>query len=204
MSDEIDINSIERFSKRSDRLILEELSSCEVPAGCGGLVLRWLSNEQGLPVSMRIYWHGDEAKVHCNGKLLPNGCGNITYGDGVLAIYLSKREHPFDWFFARARHTSRTRRDEGNDYIPEMNTSHDGSWKFSTEEPANDWMNSDFDDAAWETMQPSQAALTDLDEREQWQFRWLDEQNVPRLSIPHSEVWIRKLFDVSNYAVEDE
>ena len=35
------LNELERFRKTSSRLALEAHSHCEVPAGCGGVVLRW-------------------------------------------------------------------------------------------------------------------------------------------------------------------
>ena len=42
MADELDsealrLNTLNRFRKHSPRLLLEEYSHCEVPAGCGGV-----------------------------------------------------------------------------------------------------------------------------------------------------------------------
>jgi hypothetical protein len=34
------LNSLSRYTKRSPEYVLEEHSHCEVPAGCGGVVLR--------------------------------------------------------------------------------------------------------------------------------------------------------------------
>ena len=44
------LNSLERFRKRSPRLLLEQYDSCEVPAGCGGVVLRWRDPHAARPV----------------------------------------------------------------------------------------------------------------------------------------------------------
>ena len=56
--DELRLNSLSRFSKRSSRLHLEEHGHCEVPAGCGGVVLRWINPAIGIPVVLRIHSPG--------------------------------------------------------------------------------------------------------------------------------------------------
>src|SRR5574339_211352 len=48
------LNTLHRFRKHSPRLLLQEYSHCEVPAGCGGVVLRWIDREGGLPVVVRV------------------------------------------------------------------------------------------------------------------------------------------------------
>jgi hypothetical protein len=48
MNADLSLNSIDRYRKRSNRLILEEHRSCELPAGCGGVVLRW--GRVGIPL----------------------------------------------------------------------------------------------------------------------------------------------------------
>jgi len=204
MSDELDINSIERFTKQSKRLILEELSNCEVPAGCGGVVLRWLSNEQGLAVGVRIISYSDKTEAFCNGKLMPSGCANVPFGEGILALRISKRESDFDWLAVVVRHTSRSRRDQNGDEIPEMSASHDGTWKFTTDKPSDDWISQEYDDSDWQTMSQSEMTLDELEERQQWRFRRFVENETPIFSIPDSEIWIRKRFDVSGYAIETE
>ncbi len=49
-SDELKLNTIGRFVKRSPCLALEQHNHCEVPAGCGGVVLRWFNPSRGIPI----------------------------------------------------------------------------------------------------------------------------------------------------------
>lgn len=49
---ELKLNSISRFSKQSPRLVLEEHGHCEVPAGCGGVVLRWRGADD--PIALKL------------------------------------------------------------------------------------------------------------------------------------------------------
>jgi hypothetical protein len=44
------LNGLSRYTKQSPRLVLEEYSHCEVPAGYGGVVLRWRNPDQPLPM----------------------------------------------------------------------------------------------------------------------------------------------------------
>ena len=48
------INKLHRFAKHSPRLVLHEYSHCEVPAGCGGVVLRWLDPATGRPCVIEL------------------------------------------------------------------------------------------------------------------------------------------------------
>jgi hypothetical protein len=202
MSDELDINSVERFSKKSDRLILEELGSCEVPAGCGGVVLRWFSMKDGLPVGVRVHRHQGEAELFCNGSPMTNGYASLPYGPGVLAILVGPRDHEFDWFSVRTFHTSRTRKQEGLDEIPEMSTAMDGSWKFTLTDPGDGWTDFELDDGNWPAMEASCMPLDSLPEGEQWRFRFLQKDEKAIFSIPQQQVWIRKRFDLSAYIPE--
>ena len=45
---DLELNSLGRYGKSGSRLVLEEHGSCEVPAGCGGAVLRWRNPDSGL------------------------------------------------------------------------------------------------------------------------------------------------------------
>ena len=47
------LNRLHRFKKTSARLALEVHSHCEVPAGCGGVVLRWRAVDE--PVGVRFF-----------------------------------------------------------------------------------------------------------------------------------------------------
>src|SRR5947209_16619792 len=55
MSGEQRLNSLDRFRKQPGRLVLEEHGHCEVPAGCGGVVLRWRNPFAALPLTVHLY-----------------------------------------------------------------------------------------------------------------------------------------------------
>lgn len=52
--EDLRLNTLHRFAKRSPRLTLREYSHCEVPAGCGGVVLRWVEGSGGIAVRIRL------------------------------------------------------------------------------------------------------------------------------------------------------
>ena len=202
MSDELELNSIERFSKKSKRLILEELSSCEVPAGCGGVVLRWFSPDQGLSVGVRIHHYGGEIAFYCNGDSMPKGCANIPFGPGLLAIQIGPRDHVFDWLCIASNHTSPSQRSGDNQNITELSGSLDGSWKFTTTDPGEGWMNNDFDDATWTSLKTSTIPIGTLPKEKQWRFKYLANGEYTIFALPQDGAWIRKRFDLSKYAPE--
>jgi hypothetical protein len=54
MNREPELNSLDRYVKTSPRFLLEEHSHCEVPAGCGGVVLRWRDRFRSIPVEIAL------------------------------------------------------------------------------------------------------------------------------------------------------
>lgn len=49
------VNDLSRYEKSSARLVLEDYSSCEVPAGCGGGILRWIDPREALPLTLHLW-----------------------------------------------------------------------------------------------------------------------------------------------------
>jgi len=72
MAENQHLNSLGRFRKQPGRLVLEEHSHCEVPTGCGGVVLRWRNPHAVLPVTMHLYTPV-RATLLVDGKE-PRGC----------------------------------------------------------------------------------------------------------------------------------
>lgn len=95
MSDEKDlrINSIDRFTKRSSRLLLQEYSHCEVPAGCGGLVLRWVAPERGLPVRVKVASLG-KCETWVDGEPLGWSRLDLAMGRHVVAVHVPGAPRP--------------------------------------------------------------------------------------------------------------
>lgn len=87
----LSVNELERFSKTSVRLILEQYSHCEVPAGCGGVVLRWVNPDSPVPFGCCV--HG---AAYCN-EFFVDGVRHrssqvmLTRGRHVLVLALTRR-----------------------------------------------------------------------------------------------------------------
>lgn len=191
MSDDLRLNSVERFVKQSKRLILEEHSSCEVPAGCGGVVLRWSNPDDGLNVTVHVAQLG-ETELFCGGELRSNARFSLQFGEGVLALHVTERESKFDWLRVVTRHHSPTWRGSDQRIMDELCTADDGTWLGSTRVPAENWTECGFDDANWQPLRASTMSLETIPERDQWRFR-IGADPLVALALPQGkELWIRK------------
>ena len=63
MADEQRLNSVDRFRKKSERLVLEEHGHCEVPAGCGGVVLRWRTEPEAAALAFAETYEAKRADL---------------------------------------------------------------------------------------------------------------------------------------------
>ncbi|MCA9573543.1 MAG: hypothetical protein KC656_37160, partial [Myxococcales bacterium] len=92
MADELDsealrLNTLNRFRKHSPRLLLEEYSHCEVPAGCGGVVLRWIDPQTALPMLARtVAPEGRDPELFVDGRALSSARFDLSPGPHALAI----------------------------------------------------------------------------------------------------------------------
>src|SRR3954471_21444558 len=87
MSDEMRLNSLERFRKQSDRLVLEAHGHCEVPAGCGGVVLRWRNPTAALPLLVHLYSPG-KSELFLDGAAVVHTGNDVAPGEHVFAFVL--------------------------------------------------------------------------------------------------------------------
>ena len=86
--EDLRLNTLNRFRKRSPKLLLEQYSHCEVPAGCGGVVLRWVDPASTIPAIVRVYCPG-ESKIFVDGNELGSSRVDLAAGAHVLALELS-------------------------------------------------------------------------------------------------------------------
>jgi hypothetical protein len=152
------LNSLTRYSKQSPTFVLEEHSHCEVPAGCGGVVLRWRNPFRAIPISL---WLASNGRVHLylDGGAPVSARPTVAPGSHVLAFRASEFDNRsgilmcaaiFDEEDKEVNHTKVSRRTGVTVRIP---SAADGSWKYSTTEPTDDsWMLPSFDDANWPAM----------------------------------------------------
>src|SRR5712664_4668459 len=85
---DLKLNSISRYSKNSQLFVLEEHGHCEVPAGWGGVVLRWTNPNRALPAELWIATVG-KATFYLDGKSPSSGRPMIEYGRHVLGFHLT-------------------------------------------------------------------------------------------------------------------
>lgn len=84
--DDLRINTLHRFAKHSPRLTLQEYSHCEVPAGCGGVVLRWVDPSLGPCVRVRVVGIGT-VETWMDGRRLIGDRVPLGPGRHVLALH---------------------------------------------------------------------------------------------------------------------
>jgi hypothetical protein len=89
--DELRLNELVRFRKTSPGLALEAHSHCEVPAGCGGVVLRW--RRAGAPVGLSFsrYIAREAEPLHLDGEELKEQRTEVEPGTHTLSFAV---DHP--------------------------------------------------------------------------------------------------------------
>jgi hypothetical protein len=147
------INSLERFRKHSSRLVLEVHSHCEVPAGCGGVVLRWRNPRRAVPLGVSLYSPG-KAKLFFDGALVETTGVDLTPGAHQLALALDEIDLAEGLFmFATLHETERYRRTGASDLAEpnwRMVSEADRTWLATLDEPlTEDWKTLTFDDKNW-------------------------------------------------------
>lgn len=142
------VNSVSRYAKRSPRYTLEVHSHCEVPAGCGGFVLRWLDPQAGLPVTLWVYTAG-KAEFFLDGRKPASGRPLVQDGEHIIAIsaIVSDPSRAFLLFAASAE-------SRPGHPVCQVLSAADGSWKYSLSSPdgGEAWTQLDFKDTEWQPM----------------------------------------------------
>jgi hypothetical protein len=153
---DLKLNSI-RYVKESPGLVLEEHGHCEVPAGCGGVILRWRERSR---IPIQIWLHTGASKtVYLDGKVLDSGRPLVGPGEHVLAIHFSRIE-PDDGVLMAACFYDEKRFTYVKFNPPSGRTFRllslaDGTWKYTTEIPRDDsWMMPGYNDSRWHSMVP--------------------------------------------------
>lgn len=140
------LNSLSRFSKQSPRLHLEEHSHCEVPAGCGGVVLRWYNPSEELPVLLRAYTP-TPARLFINGAAPSSARPMIRPGRVSVTFEFDVTLPGQALFMFVASHSA------GYGMTPPSSivtrSAPDGSWRFSISAPPDGWTSATFDADPW-------------------------------------------------------
>lgn len=151
---DLKLNSLSRFSKQSSRFVLEEYSHCEVPAGCGGVVLRWQKPEVPIPMTMRDFApNGTSRNRTLNGsENLYSSKIPVSYGKHVLAIEINdfKPEYAVIFMYCQLDEDYvRILKPYGDTNILSLP---DGTWRYTLDSPDPKWQEPDFDDSGWHSL----------------------------------------------------
>jgi len=198
------LNSLSRYSKKSKRYILEAQSSCEVPAGCGGLVLRWRDPKKGVPVTFRIY-AGGSFRFFLDAQPLSSGRPIVSFGEHVISIAVSDFDPTRLVLLFAAQYEEKG---AGIGYAGRSAAGRlcfisapDGSWKYSTVEPRNSsWQQAGFDDSTWTAM-PAREWAPDPKQKTSGQFYRVEELlkiGARGLGVTGNptKIWIRRSFSI--------
>ncbi|MEM7248175.1 MAG: hypothetical protein AAF533_22770 [Acidobacteriota bacterium] len=137
MDDELKLN---RFRKQDGRLLLESYGSCEVPAGCGGLVLRWVRQDAPIHVHVRTFTHA-QARLSIDGTELSHGRAELTPGRHVLGVTLTGVDKPSDAVLVASIKAEHRRMPP---IVPPAE-----QWQWRTTEPADGWDDVEGSDEGW-------------------------------------------------------
>jgi hypothetical protein len=203
-TDDLRLNTLNRFAKRSPRLALEEHGHCEVPAGCGGVVLRWASRDAGVFVVAYVSCptpRGQRTTLYVDGRPLEASRVELAAGTHLLAVRLvpealrtgTRAVVPF---LCVVRQDAAIDRDD--DATIFLRSSAAADIRLTTIEPGERWAMPGYDDGAWQRPAPLSFAVETLPERWRSFGLWLAESyGAEPLELPAAPtVWLRARFEV--------
>ena len=198
---ELKLNTLGRYGKNASNLVLEEHSHCEVPAGCGGVVLRWRNPDDGLPFLLRIFTT-HTCQVFLDGIVPPSTRSMIPFGPHVFSLIVSDLPAGAAAFAFAAIHdetevSSRPRVSPPSRRRTAILTAADGRWKYTTTAPADDtWMRADFDDSGWPAMTQRPAPVFDQKDPQRYRLDSMLKTGAVCLGVegPAARIWVRRSF----------
>lgn len=165
------LNNLARYSKQSPRLVLEEYGHCEVPAGCGGAVLRWRNPNEPIPMVIQTSYSNGLPTILLDGQKTVSARNPVSYGTHTLAITINNFDPNFAILSLRAWLDEQYVRILQPTGDVEILSKPDGTWKYTLRVLATDeWRQPDFDDTNWLPMvekpiKPNPHGFTHWDDR---------------------------------------
>lgn len=142
--DDLRLNELQRYRKTSNRLALEVHSHCEVPAGCGGVVLRWRRPGADIGIAFSSYLSAPSEGFFLDGKPLPEQRVSVSPGEHVLSFVVDK---PGDRGFLMLR--ARLEPTISSALRHEVMSRADSHWRAATRQPPDGWQLPGFDASAF-------------------------------------------------------
>jgi hypothetical protein len=212
VADELRLNSLARFRKQSPHLILEEHGHCEVPAGCGGVVLRWRNPLSPIPVQLIVF--PGLSTVYLDGTHPQSSRPLLAPGPHVLSIvlndaYCHRGLLMFVASFAPKGYGPDSER-AGLTGSFCLVSAEDATWKYTLTPPEGDgWRTAEFDDRAWTPMVAVSRLPPNQGDSGAYQFRACQEQGATCLGLAEADrnarmatVWVRKILEIPRPAPE--
>jgi hypothetical protein len=180
------LNSLDRYVKSSPRYVLEEHSHCEVPAGCGGVVLQWRDRFTAIPVEVALAVVGDAgSEVRIDGERPRTARPLLAPGRHVLMITVTGGTELLAWT---------TSADVEGPLL--WTPGPPGTWRWSAADPEPAaWSDPDFDVDSWPEAVPGAAPV---DEGTAYSVRRLTDRGAQPVAAPGGvpRVWFRAVFDL--------
>lgn len=200
--DDLRLNTLNRFAKRSPRLVLEEHGHCEVPAGCGGVVLRWVGRDAAVFVVANVSCptpRDERPAIWLDGKRLEGSRVELTAGTHVFAARIVPAPLPVGAravvpFLCVVRDDASGAR-ERTVFL----RSAPGLLRYTTDDlDAEEVSSLRYDDAFWRPAPPLSVAPEELPERWRSFGLWLAESHgAAALELPPAPVvWVRAKLEV--------
>lgn len=152
MSRKQQTNSLDRFRKHSPRLVLEEYDACEVPAGCGGVVLRWRNPYAAQPYHLYAWVAKGEWTALIDGQPLETTRADLAPGPHVLAFTLADADRAAALLAVAFRYVPHDgTRDLHTDapHVRDVLSAGDGNWLATTDAPPDGWATVDAKVSGW-------------------------------------------------------
>jgi len=150
----LELNSLSRYDKQSPQFILEAQGHCEVPAGCGGVILRWWNPASGFPIEMWMYAAG-EFECYLDGKPLVYGRPMVSLGQHVVALRIEVQDwdHGILMFAGSYDEEARRTLSRKTGRKVTIRSAAGEGWKYSLADQKDDtWKSVGFDDSRWRDM----------------------------------------------------
>ncbi len=205
------LNSLDRFRKQPGRLVLEEHGHCEIPAGCGGVVLRWRNPRSAVHVVVHVYTPlpGD---VRMDGQPLEWSRIDLPPGRHLLTVALQEveLERGFLMFAAwsdpklveiPAAHAQET--------AFQILSRADGSWKYTLEQPDAGFFTLPFEDSRLPALVKHPTPTLTWQDHGASQCHRCNERKAVCLGLPRpgrpgkGNVWVRRVLDIPGPKMTD-
>lgn len=183
------LNDLDRYHKRSDSLILQEYSHCEVPAGCGGVVLRWVDLDEAVPLTVYAAAVGG-VTLSLDGAAARAALLTVPLGDHVVGMHVigGKAEDTSVQVAGVFRPNPLHDGAEAPQVL--LCSSGDSPWRATTREPAAGWDAPGFDDRAWRELSALAPSSSDA---LRWSQREVEKYGAVALGLPsyRGPLWVR-------------